>query len=298
MHSSARPTHSFRRKFLLAAAITLGCVCTALAQSPASTPSPNTNTGTNAASDTQASLAQMLGTMVHNEVVAHDEGDRFSYTTYERSARTGGHLWTEKVVEVDNGLLRRLLDVDSQPLSPARAAEEDRRIEQLAADPAAFRRANQGRKDDEAHALKLLSILPHAFFLEAQGEQDGCERIAFRPDPAYQPKSYEERVVHAMAGTVLVHQPDLRLCRIDAHLTHPVEFAFGLLGHLSQDGGFSMQRAQVNATDWKTQSISIHFDGTLLFFKSFSRQQETVRRDIHEVPKDLTLEQAVAFTRP
>lgn len=246
----------------------------------------------------QVSPAQAVAAMVKNEVASRNQQDNFVFMAYERSSRTGGHLWTEKVVEINGGKLRRLLDIDSQPLSPSAAAAEDRRLNRLAANPAAFARANQDHKDDEAKAIQLLSVLPKAFLFQANGEQDGCARVNFRPDPAYRPQSLEERAVHDMAGTILIQEPQMRLCRIDAHLIHTVEFGFGLLGRLSQGGGFSMTRTEVAPGDWKTATISIHIDGSLLFFKSFSRQQETVRRDIRLLPKDLTLSQAVALTRP
>jgi hypothetical protein len=245
----------------------------------------------------QLTPAQIVAAMVKNEVAARDRQDNFAFTAFERSSRTGGHLWTEKVVEIEGGKIRRLLDVDGQPVSPAAAAAEDRRIDRLAANPAAFRRANQDHKDDEAKAIQLLGIFPRAFLFQAAGEQDGCTRIDFRPDPSYHPQSIEERVVHAMAGTLFIREPEMRLCKIDAHLIQTVEFGFGILGRLSK-GGFSVVRTQVSPGIWKTQTMAIHIDGSLLFFKSFSRQQDTVRRDIRTLPPSVTLQQAVVLTRP
>ena len=46
--------------------------------------------------------------MANNELNAKGQSVRFSYLSEERSARTGGHLWREKVVEVDDGPMRRL----------------------------------------------------------------------------------------------------------------------------------------------------------------------------------------------
>ncbi len=249
----------------------------------------------------QVAPEQAVAAMVKNEIAAHRQDlshDAFRFLEYERSARTGGHLWKEEDVQVDGGLMRRLLAVDGQPIPAVQAKAVEERLEWLAKNPAAFRRLNQAHNDDETRTLKLLADLPKEFLFTPDGEQDGCTRIAFRPDPAYQPRSFEDRAIHAMAGTVLIDESQMRLCGMQAHLTHTVELAYGLLGKLNQGGSLAIQRAQVTPTDWKTTRVALDFSGSLLFFKSISRQQQTVRTHLQPVPRNLTLEQAVALTEP
>lgn len=244
---------------------------------------------------------QAVNAMVKNEIAAHRQDrphDAFRFLEFERSARTGGHLWKEEDVQVDGGLMRRLLAVDGKPLSAAQSAAVQKKLEQLAKNPAAFKRLNQNHNDDEARTLKLLADLPKEFLFTPDGEQDGCTRIAFRPDPAYQPVSFEDRAIHAMAGTVLIGESQMRLCGMHAHLTHTVEFAYGLLGKLNQGGSLAIERTHVTPMDWKTTRVSLDFSGSLLFFKSISRQQQTVRTNLQPVSRNLTLEQAVGLTQP
>ena len=129
---------------------------------------------------------------------------RFTYISEERSTRTGGHLWTEKVVETKDGLFRRLIAEDGKPLASGQAKAEEQHLAYLVAHPEAFRRLNQNRKDDQERAGDLLRMLPTAFLFEDGDIENGCERIAFRPDPHFQPATFEQRVLHAMAGTVLM----------------------------------------------------------------------------------------------
>jgi hypothetical protein len=236
--------------------------------------------------------------MVTNEGIARAQHEHFSYISEERSTRTDGHLWTEKAVETDDGVLRRLLAVDHLPLTLAAREAEERRIEDLVAHPQAFRRLNENHKEDETHAIQLLQMLPRAFRISSDGEQLGCIRFAFRPDPSFQPSTYEERIVHVLEGTVSVREPEHRLCDLEAAVSQPVEFGFGLLGKLNSGGHFSFQRMQVDATHWKTVHVSVHVDGRILLLKSLSRDQEVTRTDIISVPQHLNLEQAAKLTRP
>lgn len=249
------------------------------------------------ASAQQQTPLQMVSAMVQNEKHARQHLTYFRYTSVERSTRTGGHLWTENVVETPNGLLRRLIAEDGKPLPPARASAEDRRIASLVADPSALRAANADRRSDEARMGKILDILPKAFLFNADGMQGDCVRIAFRPNPAYSPSAFDERIVHGLAGTILIHMPDQRLCGIDGHLVDRISFGFGLLGHIDKDSHFHVVRVPVTATDWKNAHINVHVDGKVLLFKSLSRDQDAIHSGASPVPPNLSLAEAAALTQ-
>jgi hypothetical protein len=236
--------------------------------------------------------------MAANEEAARAQQMQYSYTSEERSVRTGGHLWREKVVETDDGVLRRLIAIDGQLLSPEAKKSEERRIEDLVANPDAFRALDEAHREDETHATRLLEMLPKAFLISSDGEQGGCVRFAFRPSPAFQPSTYEERILHVMEGTVSIKEPEDRLCDLEGHISQPVEFGFGFLGKVNSGGHFSLTRAKVNATAWKTASMSIHIDGRVLLLKTLSRDQESVRTNIHLIPQHLDLKQAAELSLP
>lgn len=236
--------------------------------------------------------------MAWNEKAARAQEQHFSYFSEERSPRTGGHLWKEKVVETDDGALRRLLAVDGKPLTAAQAESEERRIEGIVAHPAAFRKLNKTHQDDEVQATKLLDILPKAFIISPAGQQNGCVRFSIRPNPAFKPSTFEERIIHVLEGSVSIKEPQDRLCRIEARISQPVEFGFGFLGKIESGGHFELERAQVDPNDWKSVHISVHVDGRILLLKSITRDQETTRTDIHVVPRNLSLAQAANLSRP
>jgi hypothetical protein len=233
-----------------------------------------------------------------NEVAARQSRPHYFYVSEERSARTGGHLWKENVAETTDGPLRRLIAIDNRPLTADEAAAEQRRIDSLVSNPDQFRRQNQAHKDDEDRATQLLQMLSSDFVLSPDGEANGCLRFNFQPKPDFRPASYQERVAHEMEGTISLKRAEDRLCTLDAKIVRPVEFGFGMLGHIDQGGRFSLARKQVDAMNWKSDHISVHINGRILMLKSLAQDQDAVRTGIRIVPKDLTLAQAAQLTRP
>lgn len=235
--------------------------------------------------------------MAANEVAARQQRLHFFYISEERSDRSGGHLWKENVVEVDDGPLRRLIAVDNKPLTTAEAAAEQRRIDYLVSHPDEFRKQNQAHKDDETRATQLMQMLSTAYILTPDGEVNGCTRFTFQPKPEFRPSSYQERVAHELAGTVSVKQPEDRLCALEARIIRPVDFGFGILGHIDEGGQFSLARKQIDAKNWKTDRLSVHMNGRVLMLKSLAQSQDAVRMAIRIVPQNLTLAQAAQLTR-
>jgi hypothetical protein len=235
--------------------------------------------------------------MVQAETAAKQTRQHFLYRREERSVRTKGHLWDELVVETPEGRMHRLVAVDGKPLSAAERAAEDKRITYLVNHPADFRREAQGRREDEARLADLLRELPKLFLLQAAGSEGDCTRITFTPNPQFREASFQDRIVHAMSGVLLIHATDKRLCGINAHLDHVVEFGFGLLGKVSDQSHFSIQRQEVSPGEWKTTKIRVHVDGSILLMKSVSRDEDSSHFGFKLIPHDLTLPQAAALVR-
>ena len=244
---------------------------------------------------TQPRAVEVVDRMVQAETAAMKNRQRFQYTREVRSTRTKGHLWNELVVETPEGRMHRLLSEDGKPLSAEQAKAEDDRIANLVNHPDDFRREGQGRRDDEGRLARLLQDLPKAFLFASDGNQGGCTRITFRPNPSFEEQSYEDRVVHAMSGELFIHTADMRLCGIDAHLDHKVEFGFGLLGEVSDDSSFSITREEVLPGQWKTARLRVHVNGSMLLLKSFSRDEDSSHYGFKKVDNNLSVAQAAAI---
>jgi hypothetical protein len=241
-----------------------------------------------------ASATQIMATLVNNENLAAKQKDHYAYLSNERSDRTGGHLWTEKVVETDAGKIRMLLAEDGQPLSPDRVAEERGRLAAIVADPAAFARKSQSVKDDEVHAIQLLAFAPRAFLFSDARDEGGFLRIDYRPNPAYETQSMEERVLHAMAGSLLIDPKAMRLHHIEGRLPEDVSIGFGLLATIHAGSSFATTRDRLDP-DWKTTVVDTAINGRVIFFKSIAKNEHAEHTNFVRVPNNLTVAQAVAL---
>ena len=168
----------------------------------------------------------------------------FLYIATERSERTGGHLWKERVAETTAGKLRFLVEEDGIPLAPDRVGSERGRLAAIVADPTAFTDAEHAKKNDEEKAKAMLDLLPKAFILENERRDGDLIRIDFRPNPAYQTQSMEEKVLHGMSGTIAIDAAAMRLHRIEARLAQDVSVGFGL-ATIHAGSSFQTQRDMI-----------------------------------------------------
>lgn len=242
-----------------------------------------------------AAAAGMVQRMVEHEDAASLHKQRFSYLSVERSDRTGGHEWTERVIEVPQGKLRCLLLEDGKPLSPERKQREDSRLRDIADDPQAFIRRELARKSDEQRAMEMFDLLPRAFLFRDRGRDLSWEQIEYWPNPSYEPRSYQERILHGMSGTILIDPRTLRLHMLQGKLVGNVSFGFGLLATVHSGSSLSITRNPALPAEWKTTSLDARVDGHILFFKTLDKREAFVHRDFSPVPSSLTIRQAVDF---
>lgn len=250
------------------------------------------------AQNTKLPEVDLIKRSLTNESADRQSSEHFTYTSQERSTRTGQHLWTEKVVEFEEGSVRRLILIDGQPLSKDKAREEEERIARLVSHPEAFHQANRERDADEKSREKMMTAMASAFIFTYDGEAENCTRIRFKPNPSFVPSSYQEGVLHVLEGTILIKEPEDRVCGLDATTSEPVAIGFGVVGRIEQGGHIHVRRTQISAGTWRTSNFDIHLVGRMLVVKSISQQHDETRTDIREIPAHLSLAQAVALIAP
>ncbi len=231
-----------------------------------------------------------------SEMLAHEEQphkDCYEYLNQERSDRTGGHVWMERVVETSKGKLRLLLAEDGKPLSADRLREERVKLDAIAADPVAFERAEASSKGDESHARKMLDSLPRGFILEHVSLNDNVWRVDFRPNPAYSPTTMEEHVLHGMSGWFSIDARDMRLVHIEGKLAQDVTMGLGLI-NIRAGSSFASDRADEDGR-WRTVRLQTDIRGRALLFKTISRNSDMTRSEFHYLDQTTTVPQAVAL---
>jgi hypothetical protein len=209
----------------------------------------------------------------------------------ERRAR--GHVYREEEIETLEGPVRRLLAVDGHEPSSAERKQDDDRLRNLMQNPKARLTLKKNRETDEKKFDDLLRVIQDAFLFEDEGRQGGLEKLAFRPNPGYSPVTYEETVLHAMSGVILIDLQDKRLAHISGTLTHEVSFGYGLIGHVNKGGTIEMNRTRLSSGRWKTSSSKINLDGRFVFFKTINKQLDETRGDFEPVAPDMSIQRAV-----
>ena len=243
---------------------------------------------------TFATPQDLLGAMITQERDSAAHHERYEYLSVERSDRTGGHVWTERVVETGRGKVRLLVAEDGVPISAERQQQERGRLANLLAHPEEFERSEAARMNDEAHERQMLDDLDKGFLLENVALEDGVWHIDFRPNPDYSPSGIEERVLHGMSGWLAIDAQDLRLVHIEAKLPTDVNIGFGLLATIHAGSHFASDRELIEG-HWRTVHVVTDIRGKAALFKSVGKDSDLTRSDFHYLDPDITLAQAVAL---
>ena len=235
---------------------------------------------------------QLVREVVYNELHNHDQHGYWRYWI-ERHTRKGTRL--ENQIETAEGPVTRLEQSDGRPLDAAARLAEQNRLNHLLNSPQEQARHREGYAEDEKRIGRVVALLPDAFLFQYAGEENGCYRLRFRPNPDYPALSIEARIFHAMSGELWVSIRYKRLALLDGHVDENVDFGFGILGRLYKGGWFQLERTQVSPTDWKTERLEVHMTGRALLFKTIAREASEVRGGFAAVPGDLSLAEGMAL---
>jgi hypothetical protein len=234
---------------------------------------------------------ELIRDACHNELQQRQNETLWSYIA-ER--HTKNHVFREQVIEAVDAPVHHLLTVDGHPPTSAEMKEENERNQQLL-NSASRRHALQKLQDgDDKKMEELLRIVPEAFVFEDQGKEGQSERVAFRPNPEFKPKTYEQRILHALKGTVFIDLRDKRIARLSGSLGTRVVFGYGVIGYVEQGGITDITRVQLSPGIWKTSVEKIDIEGRFVLLKTINKHQDESRTDFEPVAPATTFAQALS----
>lgn len=230
---------------------------------------------------------KLVADVIYNEL--QDRGCD-SFWEYRSERVSANQNIVREQVETADGPIFRVIEDHGNPLDAAERKGEDQRLRELVDRPGAMALVKQEHEQDEERLRKVMEMLPSAFLFEYDGASEGDSvRIAFRPNAAFVPASYEARIVHALGGTLIVNQRLKRMIDMDGRMIERVDFGYGILGHVEKNGRFEIHREQVSANHWKTDLVEVHIQGKVLLFKNVTRDQREARSEFHPVPHDISV---------
>jgi hypothetical protein len=233
---------------------------------------------------------ELIGEACYNEL---QHRDRKTLWSYAAERRVGNHIFLEQVIDTVDGPVRHLRAADGHPPTPAQIKEEDNRHQELLKNPSGRRAIQKQRDDDDKTMEELLRIIPEAFVFEDQGKEGESERIAFHPNPGFKPRTYQQRILHALHGIVFIDLHEKRIARLSGSLGSRVEFGYGLIGHVEQGGTTEITRVHLSPGVWETSAEKIDIDGRFVILKTINNHQDESRTGFEPVAPDTTFAQAL-----
>jgi hypothetical protein len=243
------------------------------------------------------SIKDLVATMLTHEDYEEAHKGNYIYLSKERSERTGGHLWTERIAEIGAGKIRMLIAEDNLPLGESRKTEVMVRLNEIATHPDVFQKQEEARKKDEQRAKEMLDLLPKAYLFSNAHREGSFLRVDFQPNPNYTPQSIEERVLHAMTGSMLIDQSQARLHELNGRLPEDISIGFGLIATFHAGSSFSTMRNPVPGNEWKTAVIDTDITGRAMFFKSIGKKEHVEHSEFRQIANDTTVAQAIQMLK-
>ncbi|HEY1500017.1 MAG TPA: hypothetical protein VGF88_10605 [Acidobacteriaceae bacterium] len=236
------------------------------------------------------SARDLVRDVIYNEL--HDR-ERDSHWEYRAECVSSAENSIREQVETDKGPVFRLLAQDGNPLDAAQREREDQRLNKYLQDPAEIARVERSHREDEERLATVMAMLPQAFLYDYQGrEADGLVHLAFRPDPAFTPTTYEARIVHALNGTMSIDPRFKRMIDMRGSLAERLDFGYGFFGHVEKGARFEIHRRRVSPDHWKTDLVDVHIQGKILMLRTVGKDQHEARSDFRPVPSGTTLLEA------
>jgi hypothetical protein len=210
---------------------------------------------------------------------------------YRDTDKTTGKNAVYHTIETREGTLRRMIELNGQPVTGSAEQAETQRIESYVQDTAAQQKERHNSSHDDAQAAELLKMLPEAFIWTIASENSEFITLDFRPNPQFDPPDMQSRVMGQMGGQLIIARNGNRIRTLRGKLLNDILIGWGILGKLYKGGTFDVERRMVGDGHWQITETDVHISGHALIFKSIGQQEDEVKTDWQPSTAD-TLEQA------
>ena len=230
-------------------------------------------------------VAALLREVEHNQDELEKRVSEYAFKQAEtdREINSKGELKKEtiKVYEVyplpNREPVQKLISEHGVPLSPERAAKEDRRVQEEFAKAerekdkdekkVAQRRAEREKKESEG--TEISPFLKACEFVSPRRENlGGRETIVFdfRPRQGFKPKSREESLIAKLIGVVWIDPVDKQVIRLEARLAEGFKMAGGLLVSLKPGAALVIEQTRMAQGVWLPKFAQVNLSVKVLLF--------------------------------
>lgn len=227
---------------------------------------------------------------VQNEVKA--EMDDTTHWRFRKVDIKPGGSKTWEIIETQKGEVKRLIAINGHPLNAQQQQAEQQRMQAFLSNRSKQQNRRRNSSSDYNQEQKLMLMLPDALLFTYAGQQGDLVILKFRPNPNFTATTHEAEVFHHMVGKLVIDVKNLRVAQFGGRIATPVEFGWGLLGHLNKGGTFDVKQQDVADGHWDMTLLDTQITGKALFFKTISVREKVIESEYHRVSDNLTLQQA------
>ena len=218
----------------------------------------------------------------------------FTQKITERELDDKGRVKKEKVSVyevypvVDFGLVQKLVGENGLPLSPERAAKEERRVAELLEKAEreapkrkerrererAERRAKQktkGEGDDEE--VGILTFLRACELISPRRERFRDRDVIvfdFRPRPGFKPSNRAESLISKLSGVIWVDPAERQVMRLEGRLVDSFKVGGGLLASVKAGSAFVFEQTRLEDGVWLPRFSQVNASARVMLFAGMS----------------------------
>ena len=248
-------------------------------------------------SDGSLNISELLRAVASNQAQLDRRVSDYTYTRTEteREIDDKGVVKREKTVVHEiypvegGGRVLKLISEDGVPLSPERAAKEERRVAEALGKVA---RENEKRISREQRERAARARKKGETGAGADGDEDvgigvflrACEFVSprrerfqdrnaivfdFRPRPNFKPANRGESVVAKLAGVAWIDPTDKQVMRLEARLSEGFKIGGGLLASVRPGSAVVLEQTRLADGVWLSRFSQINASAKLFLFASF-----------------------------
>ena len=241
-------------------------------------------------------IPKLLREVEANQKEVDERVSNYSFTEKrtERKINDKGEVTEEKVSVYEifplpgGGAILKIISENGVPLSPERAAKQDKKIAEDVAKYEAEREKRERKKREEAEKNKgrekkeADDDVTVAVFLRA------CEFVSprrerlrdrdsivfdFRPREGFKPKTMAESIVTKLVGVVWIDPVDKEVIRLEAKLSDSFKVGGGLLASIRSGSAFAFEQTRMADGVWLPRYVQINVKAKVLLFKGIEANE-------------------------
>lgn len=207
---------------------------------------------------------------------------------------------TREVIESAQGNVARLIQRDGKPITAAEDAAERSRLNSILTSPGDFLKHKQRDGAGKNYALQVIKLMPSATlysYAPGQPQPAGATSpqvvIDFRPDPAFHPPTMASEVLTGLEGRVWIDGRTGTMTRMQANITRPVNFGWGIVGRVYPGGHLEFEQTFVDGKRWAYSRLDENVTVREVMVKTVNEKSKMNAWNFRLLPAPMSFQDAV-----